>query len=206
MRSIFATAAACVAIPAAQIPPYQLATIVELGAGPVPTIGKAEFIFDPLSTASDVLGQMVLSPSGGGNGRWLRYEKFFDLKISVDSTIANNAALVTVPVGFKLALSRPFLEVVTPFTGGTASAIGVNSNYVAASAAGAILGGASGEVAATLIAGYRGNLGTALIAELSASGQPIVLEAGGTLRWNRIVDAFTAGAGFLHVPVKQIAI
>jgi len=206
MRSIFATPAACKAISGANLAPYQECTIVELaqsGLG-VTTYGRATFIFDPTSSAADALEQMVLTPTAG-TGRWLRADPWFDLKVPVGFALADNATLVTVPVGFRIALIRPLYEITADFTGGIASAVGVSSTLIPFSTAGDILGGAGGDVLAGLTAGVRGTLGTALAAQLAA-GQPFMLAAGGILKWNKIVDSFTAGAGFLHAPVQAMAL
>ncbi len=207
MRSIFATAAACKAISGASLAPFQECTIVELGQASlgVTNIGRADFIFDPNSSASDALEQMVLTPTAG-TGRWLRYQKSFDLKAAIGFALADNATLVTVPVGFLISTVRPFLEIVTQFAGGTNAAIGVSASVVPFSTAGDIIGGAGGELTAALTAGMRGKLGTALAAALAGTGQPFTLAAGGILKWNKIVDSFTSGAGFLHVPVTQLSL
>jgi len=206
MRSIYATAAACKAVGGASIPPYQRATIVELGQASlgVTTYGRGEFIFDPASSAADALEQMVLTPASG-TGRWLRADNWFDLKVPIGFALLNNATLVTVPVGFRFALIRPLYEITADFTGGVASSVGVSASLIPFSTAGDILGGAAGDVAAGLTAGVRGTLGTALAAQLAA-GQPFMLAAGGDLSWDVIVSQFTAGAGFMHVPVQSMAL
>lgn len=207
MRSIFATPADCKAISGAVLAPYQECRIVQLGQVGlgVASIGGADFIFDPTSSAADALEQLVLTPTAG-TGRWLRKNRCFDLKIPVGFALANNATLLTVPVGFLLTTQRPYLEVTADFTGGVNSAIGVNASVVPFSTAGDILGGAAGELLAAMTAGNRGKLGTALAASLAGTGQPFALGAGGTLKWNLIVSQYTAGAGFLHVPVISLAL
>jgi len=206
MRSIFATPAACKAISGALLPPYQECRIVELGqtALGVTTLGPADFVFDPTSSAADALEQMVLTPTVG-TGRWLRKERFFDLKVPIGFALVNNATLVTVPNGFRIGLLRPLEEITADFTGGINSAVGVSSTLIPFATAGDILGGAGGDVLAGLTAGVRGTLGTALAAQLAA-GLPIMLGAGANLKWNLIVSQFTTGAGFLHAPVQPMAL
>lgn len=207
MRSIFATPADCKAISGANIPPNQICTIVQLGQVSlgVASIGRADFIYDPASTASDALEQMVITP-GAGTGRWLRLQKFFDVKVPVGFALTNNATLITVPVGYYLTTERPFLEVTTNFSGGVVSAIGVSASVTGFSSAGDLLGGAAGELAAALTVGNRGKLGTALAASLAGTGQPFALVAGDVVRWNLIASQFTAGAGFLHFPAMSLAL
>jgi hypothetical protein len=117
--------------------------------------------------------------------------------VSFASTDAQ--VLYTVPVGIRLQMGRAFWEVVTPFTGGASSAIGVSSSNANASTKGDLLGGATGDVAANLTAGFKGTVGTRV-----ASSGLVVLVAGDTIRFDRITSAFTAGAGNLHIPVQLV--
>lgn len=113
---------------------------------------------------------------------------------------ANNAVLYTVPTGVRLYVHRAIWEVTTGFTGGTSSAIGLSSSNTGYNTAGDILGGASGDVAATLVDGITG--GT--IGAKFGSNGVIVLNAADTVKFNRITSAFTAGAGFAHLLVSAL--
>lgn len=107
--------------------------------------------------------------------------------------------LYTVPAGKRLLVGRAFWEVTTAFTGGAAAAIGLSSSNAAYNTKGDLLGGAAGDLLAALTAGFRGAVG----AKLATSGL-VVLIAADTIRFDRIVSAFTAGAGFAHIPVQLV--
>lgn len=113
---------------------------------------------------------------------------------------ANNAVLFTVPTGIRMFVHKAIWEVTSGFTGGTNSAIGLSSSNTGYNTAGDILGGAGGDVAATLVSGLKG--GT-LGAKFGSNGV-IVLAAADTIKFNRIVDAFTAGAGFAHLHISAL--
>lgn len=156
--------------------------------------------FDAASSASDTTGNLVLTPSSG-TGRWIRAEKFVDLKVAVGFGTADAATLFTVPTGFRLRPTRPFWEVTTPFSGGSSSAIGLSSSNAAYNTKGDLLGGAAGDLEAALTAGMRGAIG-AKVASLAL----VVLVATDTIRFDRIVSVYTAGAGFAHIPCELLEV
>lgn len=121
------------------------------------------------------------------------------LALPVDFTKADAAVLYTVPTGIRLSVGRSFWEVTTPFTGGSSSAIGLSSSNAAYNTKGDLLGGAAGDVLAGLTAGFKGTIGAKV-----ASQGVIVLVGGDTIRFDRIVSAFTAGAGLAHIPVQLL--
>lgn len=154
------------------------------------------------SSSSALTGDdLLVAAPAAGTGRWLRVDKSVDLKLSVAFGTANNAVLYTVPAGYVLRVNTPFWEVAADFTGGSSSAIGVSSSSAKAGTAGDLLGGASGDVGATLVASavYAGTVGAKV-------GAPnLVLVGGDTIKFNRITSAFTAGSGFVHVPVTRLS-
>jgi len=121
------------------------------------------------------------------------------LTIPVDFNKADAAVLYTVPTGLRLQVTRCFWEVTTPWTGGTSSAIGLSSSNANYNTKGDLLGGASGDVAAGLTAGFKGTNGAK-----TASQGIVVLVAGDTIRFDRITSAFTAGAGNVHICVQFV--
>lgn len=130
------------------------------------------------------------------DGTWSRnISANFALKIAIAYTLADAAVLLTVPTGKRLLLERTFWEVTTAWTGGSSSAIGLSSGATAYNTKGDLLGGASGDVLATLVAGVKG--GT--IGAKFGSNGIILLEPGATVRFDRITSAFTAGAGYVHL-------
>ena len=131
------------------------------------------------------------------NGNWTVVgSNAVALKLPIAHDTADGAALYTVPEDARLLIEQAFWEVTTPFTGGASSAIGLSSSAAPHDTKGDLLGGASGDVAAALTAGVaEGTPGA------SFSGAPgiVLLEAGATIRLDRVTSAFTAGAGFAHV-------
>lgn len=154
--------------------------------------------FVAASTAADTTENLVLTPTAG-TGRWLRVDVRVDLKLAVSKDTADAAVLFTVPAGYRLSVDRAFWEVTTGFTGGSSSAIGLSSSNTAYATAGDILGGASGDVTATL--GTAGIKGGTIGAKFGSNGV-VVLEAGDTIKFNRVTSAYTAGAGFVHALVQ----
>jgi hypothetical protein len=125
------------------------------------------------------------------------------LRLPITFATANDETLYTVPAGMSIAI-LPYCmwEVTTAFTGGTSSAIGVSSDLAPHETAGDIHGGATGDVLATLVAGFkRGTQG----ASFTAAPNCVVLTAGKLIKFNRITSAFTAGAGYIHLPAIVVA-
>jgi len=154
----------------------------------------SRWYFHPTSTLAgdDVL---VATPADApAAGRWLRATGLpADLALAFDFNKADAAVLITVPAGCRLRVGRGYWDVDTGFTGGSSSAIGLSSSNASYNTKGDLLGGASGDVAATLVAGVRpGTIGAK-----TAAG--IILVAGDTVRFDRVTSAFTAGAGRAHL-------
>ena len=159
------------------------------------------FRFDSASAAAEDEGQELVVAPDAGTGRWLRADKSAILKLPVDFSMADGAAIFTVPTGFVLRLTGlPFWEVGTAWTGGASSTIGIASSVAGYTVAGDILGGAAGDAAAGLTAGIKpGTVGAALDTE--AERQAFLLQAADTLTYEEITSAFTAGAGSVCLPV-----
>lgn len=146
-------------------------------------------------TADDIL--VDAADDAPSAGRWLRAPGLVDLACAFAYTTADGATLLTLPTGARFALQRAYWEVTTGFSGGSSSAIGVASTSM--STAGDILGGASGDVAATLVAGAAipGTVGAKMdaLSEIHAN----LFAAGEVFTFERITSAFTAGAGKVHL-------
>lgn len=152
---------------------------------------------------TDEAEEFAIEPAVGGVGCWLRADKSFIAKIPIDFSMADGATILTVPADMALRLTGlPFWEVTDGFVGGTGSAIAIASDVTGYSTAGDILGGASGDVTATLgTAGVKaGTIGAKL--DSFAEHQAFVLTGGDTLTYEELTDAFTAGAGFVCLPVS----
>lgn len=135
-------------------------------------------------------------------GNWVRNggEQRY-LRLAISYATADGAVLYTVPTATKLMISGCMWEVTTAWTGGSSSAIGISSSEAPHDTAGDIHGGASGDVLATLTVGFkRGTQG----ASFTAAPNCVVLSAGSTIKFNRITSAFTAGAGYIHLPATVV--
>lgn len=147
------------------------------------------------STSSTLTGDdiFVVTPTNAA-GRWLRRTGYVDLGLTFTYATADAALLATLPTGARMKVMGGYWEVTTGFTGGSSSAIGVSSsNSTGHTTKGDLLGGSSGDVAATLVAGYpSGTIGADVAAGL-------MLVAADTIRFDRITSAFTAGAGKAHI-------
>lgn len=124
----------------------------------------------------------------------------FWLTLAFTSATADAAVLYTVPTGYRMFIHRTCWEIIADMTGGASSAIGLSSSATGFTTKGDLLGGAAGDVAATLVAGIKG--GT-LGADFASNGV-IVLPAAATIRFDRITSAFTAGSGQAHLQISML--
>lgn len=134
-------------------------------------------------------------------GRWLRCPGDVDLALPFTYATADGAVLLTIPTGAIFALERAYWEISTAMTGGSSAAIGVADSIN--TAAGDTLGGASGDVLATLTAGVKaGTIGAKMdaLSEIHAN----LFQAAGNFTFERITSAFTAGAGNVHLVGKLL--
>ena len=187
-----ATKAALAAIPATG---RHEGMIVEVQAD------RSLWVFDSDGTADeDEANDLVIEPDAGA-GQWLALDKFKVLKVPVDYSMSDGDAILTVPAGFVLRLAAlPYWEVTTGFTGGSSSAIGVSTSLTGYEVQGDFHGGASGDVAATLVAGIAaGTIGDELGDQTGMHA--MIFVEGDELQFDAITSAFTAGAGYVCVPV-----
>lgn len=129
-------------------------------------------------------------------------QQVFWLKLAVTKDTTDGATLYTVPAEIRaLFIHRAFWETGTAWSGGTSSAIGISSDDTNYSTKGDILGGAGGDVAATLTANaFKG--GT-LGAKFGSNG--VIAVAGGKIiRFDRIASAFTAGTGYVWLECSTL--
>ncbi len=137
----------------------------------------------------------VIAPAAGP-GRYLLAPGYaFDLAIAISKDTANAAVLATAPANMAALLGRSYWEITANWTGGSSSAIGIDTDTAPHNTAGDLLGGAGGDVAATLVAAGGKLLGT--VGTDVAAG--ILLKGGVEIQFNRITSAFTAGTGYVHV-------
>ncbi len=189
--------------------PHSIATKTALKAiaatDPIRTKGNevlvhadgSRWMFDSASEAADTSEHLVLTPAAG-SGRWLRCCGTVDLSLAFTYATADAAVLFTVPVGARLIVVRGYWEITTACAGGSSSAIGL-SGPSPHNTKGDLLGGASGDVEATLTAGVK--LGT--IGADQAVG--ILLKAADTVKFDRVTSVFTSGAGNAHLVCQLVA-
>lgn len=151
-------------------------------------------------TGDDIL---VATPAAAPSaGRWLRKVGRTTLYLPFTYATADGATLLTVPTGCVLKLDSAHWKITTAMTGGSSSAIGVAAT--GATTAGDILGGASGDVEATLTAGTKaGTIGTLMDTDVELHAR--ILVATNTVTFERITSAFTAGAGSVGLVVDILA-
>lgn len=141
----------------------------------------------------------VVAPTTG-SGRYLLapgYEQ--NIAMAITFNTADAAVLATTPTNSLIRVGRGYWEVGTGWTGGSSSAIGISTNASGFNTKGDLLGGASGDVAATLVTGNQ--LGT--IGAKTAAG--VLIGGGVGIRFDRITSAFTAGTANAHLLVTVLA-
>jgi phage gp36-like protein len=148
----------------------------------------SSWVFDKDSALADASGLFVLVPDAG-TGRWIRKDEFVKITAAATFSNTNNSTLFTAP--FDLVLHKAYWEVTTGWSGGSSSAIGVDSDATGYSTAGDVLGGSGGDVAAGLLTGFRGTVGAKMAGN-------VIIPATKLLRFNRITSVFTAGAATFH--------
>lgn len=150
-------------------------------------------------TGDDIL---VATPTAApAAGRWLRVEGMVDLALPFSYATADGATLLTIPTGCRLQLDSAHWEVTTLFAGGSSSAIGVAATGFAT--AGDILGGAAGDVEATLTAGVKaGTIGAKM--DTDAELHTTLFQATNVFTFERITSAFTSGVGYVHLVGKLL--
>lgn len=160
----------------------------------------SEWVYHSTSalTGDDIL---VVTPTNA-SGRWLRKVGRTTLYLPFSYATADGATLLTVPTGCVLKLDSAHWKITADMTGGTSSAIGIDSSID--TTPGDILGGASGDVAATLTAGTKaGTVGAKMDTDAELHAQ--ILPAATTIRFQRITSAFTAGSGYVGLVVDILA-
>lgn len=117
--------------------------------------------------------------------------------------LADASVIFTVPATVpRLQIVDAFWEPLVSLTGGVSSAIGLKSSNAAYNTAGDILGGAGGDLAATLTATPTAPLKHTIGTKIASPG--VILVAGDTIIFNRIASAFAAGS--FNIAVKYAII
>lgn len=149
--------------------------------------------------------QLIVAPATG-NGRWLLTDDITVLSFPITFATADAAILYTMPTGAYLQPLDFFWGITADFTGGGGSSIGLSSSSKAGyTTKGDLLGGATGDVAATLVASAVKAYGT-----IGAQWGTVALRRklwipGDTFRHDRITAGpFTAGVGTVNVRCEVI--
>ena len=108
-------------------------------------------------------------------------------------------------MGARLHPREAWWEVSTNWTGGSSSAIGVASSVTGWDTAGDILGGATGDVQATLVTTNTRMTGTIGAALDTRDNGRLIMVAADTFTFERITSAFTAGAANVRVLCDVLA-
>lgn len=147
----------------------------------------------------------VATATTAGVGAFLRVATEYDAPFTIAFGTADTAVLYTVPVGYEIRIQRTYYKITTSFTGGTNSAIGASSSDAAYNTKGDIQGGSGGDLAAALVS-TGGSYKAGTVGAKFGSNGVVVLVAGDTIRFDRVVSAFTAGAGLLRVHMSAITV
>jgi hypothetical protein len=131
-------------------------------------------------------------------GRLLRGRGPVELALPFTHATADAAVLYTMPAGAYFMPLEFMWSIAADMTGGTASAIGVSSTKTGFTTKGDLLGGATGDVAATLVAGAR-ILGTVGPKWDSDTERRAVWGPSEIFRYDEITSSFTAGSGSVLV-------
>lgn len=151
------------------------------------------------STLTAVTALVVAADDAPSAGRWLRVAGRVVLAFPFTFATADAAILATFPTGCRFRLHETAWKVSTTFAGGSSSAIGASSSTISgATTKGDLLGGASGDVAATLVStaanGFVSGTAGATMDSIANKRTKIFVPTS-TLRFDRITSAFTSGVG-----------
>lgn len=157
--------------------------------------------FNSTSAAADASSNLVKAPAAG-TGRWLRADRVVPLFLPVTFATADAAALFTAPAGVRLRPHQAWWEITTPYSGGSSAAIGLSTSVTSFNTKGDLLGGATGDVNATLVATNTREVGT--VGAQVPTGR-LILIAADTIKYDRITSVATAGAGAARVLCDLLA-
>lgn len=179
------------------------ATLAEIDQGVV-VIDGARWKWDAASALTGDDNLVIEITAAPATGRFLRLPGECELVLPFTYATADAAVLYTMPTGAKFMPYDFAWTVGAGFTGGTASAIGVSTTKSGMTTKGDLLGGAAGDVAATLVAGSY-ILGTIGAKWDAVDERRQVWSAAEIFRFDRITSAFTAGSGSVRVIGRLLA-
>lgn len=160
--------------------------------------------FHSSSSASDTTENLVATPAAG-SGRWLRADRLVSLYLPVTKDNADNSTIFTVPTGARIHPREAWWEVTTNWTGGSSSSIGVHASPTGWTTKGDILGGSAGDVLSTLVTTNTRMTGTVGAKLDTRDHGRLIMVAADTFKFDRITDAFTAGAANVRILCDVLA-
>lgn len=196
---LVATHAALKAVPAALRPDGTYA-IVTSGLDGSPE----QWRFSSASVIVDASENIVVSPTVG-TGKWLRVDKRVTLWLPFTFATADAAVMFTMPAGARLHPCDSWWEIDADMTGGASSAIGLHASTTGFTTKGDLLGGAAGDVAATLVAASKGMVGTIGAKLATRTLGRLVMVPTETILFDRITSVFAAGSGKARVVCDLLA-
>lgn len=175
-----------------------------------PVAGR--FQYHAASLAIDTNGpfsQLVVRPTAiapGDPGRWIRCDNAIDLVLPFSFATLDGAQLLDMTGMPELTLQPEYngiqYEVINPFTGGAGPPkVGLSwtNGTVTARTKGSLAGGVAGNSGMTYVGYFRPTLGIDF-ALVVGTTPAIVLDKTAKVYYDRIADAYTAGAAKAHIP------
>lgn len=200
--SLYPTAADLALLDAAKIFPHHIAQVSRISST-IPVSARYRFIAASTSPDNNQSQLVVVPGTNPASGKWHRIDSAFDLVIPVTFANTDNQQLVLVPTPMTLlpVYAGIFLEVTTAWAGGTTPKIGLSfTNGTVTRTQGNLAGGATGNGAFTFVTYKQLTLGSQY-SIAAGTTDAVVLGPGSTILWDRISDAYTSGAGNIHIPV-----
>lgn len=204
--SLYPTAADLALVSGALIFPNHVAHVSRISST-IPVSARYRFVAGSTTPDNNQSQLAVVPGTSPASGKWLRIDSAFDLVIPVTFANTDGQQLVLVPAEMTLlpVYAGIFLEVVTAWSGGAASTVGLSfSNGTVTRVAGNLAGGAAGNGAFTYVSYRQFTLGLQYSIAAGTSNA-VVLGPASQVFWDRIVSAYTAGTGNVHMPVYNFA-
>lgn len=164
---------------------------------------QQRWVYVSAATAVDTSGLLFRKPADNpATGGWCLMPGEVDIAMPFGFATADAVSLVTMPVNCIFMPLEFYFEITTGLVG--AGAIGMSSAKANYNTKGDLLGGATGDVAATLVVGNP-ILGTVGTKWASLANKRAIWKAGETFRYDRVSGTNTAGAGRIHAVGHLIA-
>jgi hypothetical protein len=170
-------------------------------------VAGVPYVWSETSTVEDTSSLFSIRPTAKSSlaaGRFILEAKEGNFRFPVTFATADAAVLLTIPTGLIIQPVEFWWTVTTTFAGGSSSAIGVSSNKTSYTAKGDLLGGAAGDVAATLASGSSPIMGTIGAGFATNAQRRMFMIATNTLLFDRVTSVFTSGVGAVNMRARII--